>query len=135
MRVLVTGDRFYDDSKIVSAVLDGLYLLHQEDDPYGPFVVIEGQCPKGGADLFAEEWAKRTGGVDHRPVPADWDTHHKAAGPIRNRKMLKEERPDVVVAFHDDLEHSKGTKDMVTIADKAGVPVYHIRRIGNGKLF
>lgn len=30
---------------------------------------------------------------------------------------------DLVLAFHDDLESSSGTKDMLTIARKAGVPV------------
>jgi hypothetical protein len=43
-------------------------------------------------------------------MPADWANHGKAAGPIRNRKML-DLKPDLVLAFHADLTNSKGTKD------------------------
>jgi hypothetical protein len=32
-------------------------------------------------------------------------------------------KPDLVLAFHADLAHSKGTKHMVGIARKAGIPV------------
>ena len=31
--------------------------------------------------------------------------------------------PNLVLAFHDDIESSRGTKNMVAIARKAGVPV------------
>jgi hypothetical protein len=57
------------------------------------------------------------------PFPADWNTHGKAAGPIRNRQMLKEGKPDVVLAFHEDLGRSKGTADMVRAAKAAGIAV------------
>lgn len=53
---------------------------------------------------------------------ADWDNHGRAAGPIRNKKMLDEGRPDVVVAFPGD----KGTANMIKQAKKAGVPVIEV---------
>ena len=37
--------------------------------------------------------------------------------------MLDESKPDLVVYFHDDIENSKGTKDMITRAEKANIPV------------
>ena len=37
--------------------------------------------------------------------------------------MLDEGKPDTVVYFHDNIERSKGTKDMVSRAKKAGLPV------------
>jgi len=37
--------------------------------------------------------------------------------------MLDEGKPTYVLAFHDNLAESKGTKDMVTRAKKAGIPV------------
>jgi hypothetical protein len=61
-------------------------------------------------------------GLEVRKYPAKWHTYGKAAGPIRNREMLKE-NPELVIAFHDDIKNSKGTKDMVTIAQKAGITV------------
>ncbi len=60
-------------------------------------------------------------GYTVHPHPANWDQYHRAAGPLRNREMLKE-APDIVLAFHDDLSQSKGTRDMVNQALKAGVP-------------
>lgn len=55
-------------------------------------------------------------------VPADWDKYGKSAGPKRNIEMLRLS-PNLVVAFHNDLAGSRGTKHMVKIARKAGVPV------------
>lgn len=54
--------------------------------------------------------------------PANWSQYGHAAGPIRNQKML-DQNPDLVIAFHFDLEHSKGTKDMINRAKKACIPV------------
>jgi len=82
--------------------------------------LIHGAAP--GADRMAGE----IGGLIGYWVldfPADWRQHGKAAGPIRNRQMLREGQPDLVIAFHDDLSASKGTRDMVRIARKAGIPV------------
>lgn len=44
--------------------------------------------------------------------------------PIRNQKML-DDNPDIdiVIAFHSDLENSRGTKDMVNRARKKGIKV------------
>ncbi len=50
---------------------------------------------------------------------ADWKNHGKSAGPIRNQAMLDQSTPDLVVAFPG----GKGTADMVSRANKAGIPV------------
>lgn len=153
MRVLICGDRDYKDESLVWTFLDGLYLNHDVGwltVHANPFIVIEGQCPKGGADKFAETWCKnsplhgplidlktfdpvtyagRVAPVVHLPFPADWNRHHKAAGPIRNRVMLEElnkSQEKLVLAFHDDLAASKGTADMCRISRKADVKVIHV---------
>jgi len=53
---------------------------------------------------------------------ANWRTHGKAAGPIRNQQMLDEGRPHLVVAFPGGT----GTADMVRRAKAAGVPVMEV---------
>lgn len=53
---------------------------------------------------------------------ADWTKYGKAAGPIRNKLMLDEQKPDLVVAFPG----GKGTENMISIAEKDGVPVRRI---------
>lgn len=74
-----------------------------------------------GADSAAKMWGEKLG-FKVVTVDANWDKFGKAAGPIRNREMLKLE-PDLVLAFHPNLEQSSGTKHMVEIARAAGVPV------------
>lgn len=136
MRVCVTGDRYWRDAAYVWNVLDQLlneFLVRDADGAITglteEFVLMEGQCPFGGADKHAAEWAisRRKIGVQHLPFPADWKRYKRAAGPIRNRQMINEGKPDLVIAFHDALTKSKGTKGMVAEAEKAHVETWLIR--------
>lgn len=71
-----------------------------------------------GADQGGAEWGRS----EHARVvayTANWKRDGKAAGPIRNRRMLTEGKPDVVIA----LPGRRGTANMVGIAEAAGVPV------------
>ena len=54
------------------------------------------------------------------PYPADWSQYGRAAGPIRNQQML-DSGVQLVLAFHDHIETSKGTQDMLRRAQRAGV--------------
>ena len=82
--------------------------------------VIEGEAP--GADTIARWWAVRRG-ISIDAYPAKWDEYGKAAGPIRNKQMLVEGKPDLVVAFTPDLSTSRGTKNMVEQARLKSIPV------------
>ena len=106
MKVLVCGGRKYTDFRVVCDTLDRLHT----EEPIS--LIIEGGAK--GADTMARNW----GGFHRVPVktfPADWDTHDLAAGPIRNKQMLDEGKPDLVVAFPTNgrLSESKGTANMV----------------------
>jgi hypothetical protein len=81
-------------------------------------VVIEGEAR--GADTIAREEAEKLGLTVER-YPADWARYGRAAGPIRNKQMLVEGRPDFVLAFSADIERSRGTRNMVDQAIKAGL--------------
>ena len=124
MKVLVTGDRHYTDEIIVGVTLSGFRDL--ATDLFEDLVIIDGGAT--GADALARTWGKGYDNVKHITVDAEWDKYGKKAGPIRNRKMYDEHRPNVVLAFHDDLGTSKGTKDMVNYVRSKGGLVYHIRR-------
>lgn len=123
MRVLVCGDRNWEDHWIIMRVLRGIY--EGARDWMWPLVVVHGAAP--GADSMANACAGDIGAVVE-PYPAEWDKYGRAAGPRRNQQMLDEGKPDVVLAFHDNLAESKGTGDMVRRAKKAGLPVYVISR-------
>ena len=72
----------------------------------------------GAADTLAAEWAQARA-IPCRLFLADWTTHGRAAGPIRDQAMLDTGKPDLVVAFVGD----RGTADMVRRAREAGVLV------------
>lgn len=127
------------ERNLIHATLTGLYNEHMVG--FGaahlePFTVIEGVAK--GADGFANWWAihspmhshNETHGYDtpiefvHLPYPANWNLYGKAAGHIRNQQMLDEGKPNLVIAFHNDIANSKGTAHMVKIAKKAGVHTF-----------
>jgi len=117
VRVLVCGGRDYADRQHVFREMDRIAGI-SETAPLGRNItIIHGAC-RTGADQWADEWAV----LNWKQIdefPADWQTHGRAAGPIRNQRMIDEGRPDLVVAFPG----GSGTADMVRRAEKAGIPV------------
>lgn len=118
MTVLICGDRNWNDSGTILAKLNSLF-------PEGGVghTVIHGACR--GADRQGGDVAKGLG-FAVTPYPADWDRYGKGAGPVRNRVML-DARPDLVIAFHDSIETSKGTKDCIEEAQHRGIEVEVVR--------
>lgn len=118
MKILVCGDRNWSDRDFLNERLDhfrkGIGLSGADIS-----LLIEGEA--SGADSMARDWAHARG-IPVDPHPADWGLYGKSAGPIRNQEML-DVGPQFVIAFHNDIENSRGTKDMVTRARKAGVRV------------
>lgn len=117
MRILVCGDRDFKDEPLMRSVL--IEHFRKPSD-----VLIHGMAK--GADQLSETVICELFNTLGRCLaieryPADWDKHGKAAGPIRNKQMLDEGKPDLVIAFL--AEHSKGTKNMIEQAQKAGVKV------------
>jgi hypothetical protein len=115
VKILVTGDRKWRDAVLVFKVMQDL-------DPYiNRLKLVHGDA--AGADTIADVCGQLLG-YEILRYPADWNQYGKSAGPIRNRQML-DENPDIdlVLAFHDDLDHSKGTQDMVTEAKRRGIQV------------
>lgn len=122
MRVLVCGSRTFTDEDIVYDLLWGMLTSGHSD-----MVIIEGQCPYGGADALAETFAKRYK-VEHLPFVPEFDANGHVLGPKRNKQMLVEGKPDLVLAFVDKpLETSRGTANMVKQARNDGVPTYVIQ--------
>lgn len=110
-RVLVTGGRYYDDRDALWSFLDRCHAV-------APITcLIDGECPCGGADLLAHEWAVARG------VPTErYPMLHRREGSRRNGRMQAASRPDVVVA----APGGSGTADMCRRARAAGVPVVRV---------
>jgi hypothetical protein len=111
VRVVITGDRWWTDPQPIRRELAAL--------PAGS-LIIHGDS--SGADKLAAAEASALG---HQVIacPASWEKYGKRAGRMRNRAMLEEHKPDVVIAFHPNLPQSKGTKHMVELARGAHIPV------------
>jgi SLOG family YspA-like protein len=116
MRLLVCGDRYWNDKQLVQKVLSRLV----EESP-DSVTVIHGAAR--GADRIAGEVAKSLG-CEVVEFPAQWHSFGRAAGPIRNQKMLDEGAPSAGLAFHDNIEASKGTADMLKRLKRANVPFF-----------
>lgn len=110
VKVVVCGDRHWKDSKTIKR-----RLLELPSET----IVVEGGCT--GADLMAREIALSIG-LEVVEFPAAWAKFGNAAGPIRNLKMLGT-GPILVIAFHNDIGNSKGTKHMVREARKQKIDV------------
>lgn len=115
MRVLVCGGRDYEDREAF------FWHMTHSFDGWRDCEIISGMAK--GADSLAVDFA-RTYGLKLHKFPADWATHGKAAGPIRNQRMIDEGNPDLVVAFPG----GRGTQDMTSRAKKAGVEVIDISK-------
>ena len=114
-RVIVCGSRQFKDYDMLEEVLNSIL------PKYKNIVIVSGHG--GGADLAGEEYAIRRG-LFLETFPAEWDKYGRAAGPIRNSKMLEyasRELP-VVVAFWDGI--SRGTKYTIEKAKEMGIQTY-----------
>jgi ABC-type sugar transport system substrate-binding protein len=113
-RVLITGDRNWACLDLARVVVARLIERH------GDIEVVHGGA--AGVDTAFALAAADAGAAVHA-FPADWDRHGKRAGPLRNAEMVAS-GADVCLAFHARLKWSKGTRDCVTRALKAGIPVW-----------
>jgi hypothetical protein len=118
LRLLVCGARDWTDRALLAEVIDRAVTEHGRDG--AGVLLIEGGAR--GADRLAVELA-RVRGWRLEEYPADWRGEGRAAGPPRNARMLREGRPERVLAFTDDLAASRGTADLVRRARAAGLPV------------
>ena len=123
-RILICGGRDYDNRTYFFHFMDRVLetIRGTGETPKRDMVIIHGAAR--GADSLADDYGRERGLRVIR-YPADWNTHKKAAGPIRNRLMLTDGKPHVIVAF----EGGRGTANMIQQGKKAGVPVYEVKYV------
>lgn len=103
MKLAIVGGRDFKDWDLFCKSLS---------DIEGVDLVISGDCPTG-ADKMAIQWANEKG-IEYLGFTPDWNTHGKAAGPIRNEMIIK--ACDRIVLFWDGK--SPGTKSSLEFAKK-----------------
>lgn len=113
MKTIIAGGRDIDDFALVKeAVAESGFEITE---------VVSGKAP--GVDSLGEQWA-RENDIPVKEFPADWDTHGKQAGPMRNRQMAQ--YADALVAIWDG--QSRGTSNMIQNARAYGLEV-HVRMV------
>jgi len=110
MKVIVAGSRGFNDYELLKKKLDHVLSKRSVVE------IISGTAR--GVDQLGERYAKEKDFPCSR-YPADWNTHGKSAGYLRNVQMA--DIADALVAFWD--EHSPGTKHMIDIAKRKGLVV------------
>lgn len=112
MRVLVTGSRDWPDPETVFEALDIVDAARLGGEPA---TLVHGGAT--GADRIADGWA-RAHGWTVEVHPADWATHKKAAGYVRNAQMVQA-GADICLAFIKD--ESRGATMTARLAREAGI--------------
>lgn len=112
-RILITGSRMLTDYNLVR---DAIAKAAAELGPDA--VVVHGAAR--GADRLAERAARELD-LPTEAHPADWDREGRAAGVLRNQRMVSA-GADVCLVFLRAGAANIGTKDCWRRADRAGIP-------------
>jgi hypothetical protein len=120
-RLLITGSRNhqwtpYDSHALLIAVREILEKTHELP------VLIHGGAT--GADTDAARAGQHLLNLSIEIHRADWNTHGRAAGPIRNKEMVNL-GADLCLAFpdHPKGQGSRGTWNCIDLAHQSGIPV------------
>ena len=112
-RVIIAGGRDFNDYALLKAKCDNILA---EKTATHRIVIVSGAAR--GADSLGERYA-REHGYTLDSHPADWNTHGKSAGYVRNAQMANS--AEALIAFWDG--HSRGTKHMIDTSVRNGLSV------------
>lgn len=120
--ILITGAREWNNFQVVQKVLK-----EYKTGDNNKVLLIHGDCR--GADKIAGYVGKHLG-FELSVKPANWKLYGKRAGVLRNLEMIQEAlsyktkaQQVIVLAFHDNIDKSKGTKHCIEQAKAKGLNV------------
>ncbi len=116
MKLIIAGGR---DFTYISTSMIGSFLEAHSIYWRNIEQVVSGGA--SGVDTAGENFANIVD-IEIERFPADWNTHGKAAGPIRNKQMA--EYADALLLIWDG--ESRGSASMKNEMLKLGKPVYEI---------
>lgn len=129
-RLLITGSRTWEDYNTIARQIS-IAISNLQGKGFTSFVIVHGNC-KTGADAMANEFCNitensfRARGIDLKTEThyAEWNKHGKAAGPIRNSKMV-DLGANICLAFIKDK--SKGATGCAAAAELSGIETLRFR--------
>jgi len=113
-KVIIAGGRDFDNYDLLKTSCDNILKWKKEVQ------IVSGRAV--GADALGERYAIEKGFVI-KIFPADWFSHGRAAGPMRNQEMA--DYADALIAFWDGK--STGTADMIRRAENNKLNIRIIR--------
>lgn len=119
-RVLITGSRYFQSKAVIKSALKIVCL----SDGFDNCQLVHGAAK--GADSLAAQAARELGIGVIQDFPADWNTHGKKAGFVRNAEMVALGH-DVCLAFFSPDAENRGTQMCANLAEKAGITVLRFR--------
>ncbi len=121
--IIIAGSRDFCDYNLMKKTLDDF--INSQKVNKANITIISGAA--SGADNLGERYAIEND-IALMRCPADWKKYGRAAGPKRNEYMAQLAQANgecgVLFAFWDGT--SRGTKSMISLAEKNGLSVYII---------
>lgn len=114
-RVIIAGSRKFSDYQKLKENCDRI-LREKLEDEECCVIIVSGHAQ--GADTLGEQYARERG-LQLDAHPADWKKYGRSAGVIRNKEMA--ENADAQIAFPQEGEENRGTRNMVKIALTRGL--------------
>lgn len=115
-RIIIAGGRYFDDWDLLRLKVNYYTFLMEP----GSIEIVSGGAK--GADALGERYAE-TNGIPIKKFIANWEQFGQYAGPTRNKEMAS--YATHLIAFWNGK--SKGTKNMIEEATKAGLKVKVVR--------
>lgn len=109
MKLLIAGSRNFQDFKMMEEKLDFYLSANKANE------IVSGRAK--GADMLGEKYAENRG-IQVKVFPADWETHGKRAGYLRNEQMVA--YATHAVFFWDSK--SPGTRHAIRLFTEAKKP-------------
>lgn len=122
--LMVAGSRDFQNYAILEKLLD--YIVAQIPRP---IVIVQGEAR--GADSLAKRYAQ-SHSISSLEFPADWKSHGKRAGYLRNKEMvdfIKQFPHRGIVCFWDDS--SRGTYQNFGLAEEARIDLIIVHYLTN----
>lgn len=117
MRIIIAGSRTITGKAGAMEVMKAFMEAVAEWDSHEVTEIVTGGAK--GVDELGKRFAEKFG-IAHKEFPADWDTHGKRAGYLRNVEMA--ENADALVLVWDG--QSKGSRMMKEIAEGQALLVH-----------
>jgi hypothetical protein len=109
MKTIIAGSRTIEDyTTVLDAVKQSGFTITE---------IVSGTAR--GVDRLGERYGEEHG-IPIERFPADWDTHGKRAGYLRNETMIN--YADALIAIWDGI--SKGTNHAINLAKEKGLKVF-----------